>query len=828
MSIRDCIIAKMEEGIVDEDRTQQAVDLFDDMVDEFSQSMGRADAEAEAGAKVLERLEIDAKRRRVNHLRDVGIMRALEARIDNYRTAKGEARPDVGAKSIYSRDLNERDRVANVEDQHKSVLAMAHSIGDNFIAEARPKMAGLKREKALIDNVVAELFGEESADGAARLAADAWKEMAEYLRQRFNKAGGNIAKRIDWGLPQKHDPVAVGQATEQEWIDHIWPLLDRGQMIDQNTGLPMSDFRLLDVLRTSYHNIKSGGLAGSPPNLGQRGQTSVANSRQQARVLIFNNAEDWLTYQRKFGAADLHETMLQHIDDMSMDIARMEILGSNPEAMTSFIKAKVKRDASLVTGPAKEQRRARDRAATAEKTITTLNDIHTGRDLVPVNSAWAKGFQDLRNVLTAAQLGGAAISAVTDLAFQRMARRFVGARPVSQGLVPLLRLMSPSNIEDQQFAVRMALGAENWSSMALAQRRYTGDVVGRRWSRLFADFTLRAGLLSPWTQAGRWSFGLDALAHFSDMLGRGFSDMPDPTARVLRDWGIGEDEWKTITEVAEHRGVNFLDIPKLMERDRNLGEKLHRLLLQNMEFAVPTGSDRVRAQLRAGQRPGTWPGELINSVSMYKTFPMLVMHTHVMRGLNQEGLHNKAAYMANLILSTTIMGAAAWQAKQIAKGRDPVDMNTGKFLAAAAIQGGGLGIFGDFMFSDTSRYGRGVTSQIAGPVAGLLEDAARLTQGNIAKAAQDKDVNVAGDLVRFGRHYTPAVSSIFYTRLLMERYLFDQLELMVDDNARGRFRRTERRARKDFGQEFFWRPGRTSPTRAPEVPEFPSIPGFSD
>jgi len=39
---------------------------------------------------------------------------------------------------------------------------------------------------------------------------------------------------------------------------------------------------------------------------------------------------------------------------------------------------------------------------------------------------------------------------------------------------------------------------------------------------------------------------------------------------------------------------------------------------------------------------------------------------------------------------------------------------------------------------------------------------------------------------------------------------------MADPSPRERFARIEDSARKDWGQSYWWRPGRTEPARAPE------------
>ena len=45
----------------------------------------------------------------------------------------------------------------------------------------------------------------------------------------------------------------------------------------------------------------------------------------------------------------------------------------------------------------------------------------------------------------------------------------------------------------------------------------------------------------------------------------------------------------------------------------------------------------------------------------------------------------------------------------------------------------------------------------------------------------------------------------------------DEIEIALDKNALSRYRRIERRARKEFDQRYFARPGRGLPQRAPDI-----------
>ncbi len=53
--------------------------------------------------------------------------------------------------------------------------------------------------------------------------------------------------------------------------------------------------------------------------------------------------------------------------------------------------------------------------------------------------------------------------------------------------------------------------------------------------------------------------------------------------------------------------------------------------------------------------------------------------------------------------------------------------------------------------------------------------------------------------------------------MALERLIFDELEAAIDPNAQRSFRMIEQRARRDYRQRFFWRPGTSTPQRVPDL-----------
>jgi hypothetical protein len=172
-------------------------------------------------------------------------------------------------------------------------------------------------------------------------------------------------------------------------------------------------------------------------------------------------------------------------------------------------------------------------------------------------------------------------------------------------------------------------------------------------------------------------------------------------------------------------------------------------------------------------------------------------------------------------------GALIEQLQQLRNGKDPRDMTTPEFWGSAAYRSGGLSIWGDLLYASENRMGGGVASTIAGPTASSLNDILNLTYGSAKKAVLFTDnkerTNFGREATNFLKRYTPG-ASLWYVRTAWERVLMDNLQRMVDPEADASFRRKVQNARKDYKQEFWWKPGGGPvPQRGPRLEAaFPS------
>jgi len=373
--------------------------------------------------------------------------------------------------------------------------------------------------------------------------------------------------------------------------------------------------------------------------------------------------------------------------------------------------------------------------------------------------------------------------------------------------------------------VQMGLTAQAWVNRALAANRFV-EITGAGFSAKVADFTMRASLLSPWTDAGRKAFGMEFMGFIAKNAARNFDELPIKLKSGLSSYGITREDWNVLrmTELMDHDGAKFFSVENMMNRTdleegvrTNLASKVQEMVLSETDFAVPMPDARARAFTTGGQKRGTLIGELIRDVGLFKSFPITILTTHLLRGARMSGLANKVSYLGQLTIATTVLGAVAMHSKDITRGRDPRKMDSAAFWTAAFIQGGGAGIFGDFIYSGIggeSRFGKGMTETAAGPVFSFTDDLVRLLGGNAHQLMTGKDANIPADVVQFMRRYMPG-GSLWYTRLAWERGVIDQLAKLADPNANKRFGRMVRKRSTEYDQDYWWRPGRTAPARLP-------------
>lgn len=233
---------------------------------------------------------------------------------------------------------------------------------------------------------------------------------------------------------------------------------------------------------------------------------------------------------------------------------------------------------------------------------------------------------------------------------------------------------------------------------------------------------------------------------------------------------------------------------------RDLEMALHRFIADETNFGIIETDPRSRRLTLHGSQSGTWAGEAWRTMMQFKGFPIAFTDRVLGRAFMgapgdnwKERMTNNLPHIGALMAGLTLAGYASITAKDAARGYWPPREPDWKTVLASLKQGGGAGIYGDFLFGEANRFAGTVAETAAGPVAGdifkMIDIFRGVTQGEKrGKAAFDLAVS-----------NTPFVN-LWYTRAALDTLFLNSMREALSPGA---LHRQEERRRKEYGQQSF-------------------------
>jgi hypothetical protein len=832
--IRNLINQAAAEGKLPREDADALIERYD-ALEQFHKDGGKAKQQ------IAKELTAEAEhRKRQKGLAEIA-KRKVQSAMISFRDARGQADPAKAMQALIE-NLGQHELpqgMVSVANHQHAIFGVAMAELDGVLHEFRKTfVTGQTRNKARLSNVVRELKGEKTGDEMAAAFATAVAGVMENLRLRFNAAGGAIGKLANWGLPQWHDAVALIRAGKQAWIEFVEPLLDPKSLKHSLTGDPLSPADVKAMLSDVWDTIASDGWHEKEAEMGRRGLSAIANTRGDPRSLVFANADAWMKYSERFGGGpDALGIIVGHIKSMSRDIAAMEVLGPNPANMLKFMQDFVSQQAKLsragMTAVFPRQKEISGRGfADPTSYAKMMNDrtenmwnIYSGRASAPVNAVMAEYSQGVRNINVFTKLGGAAVSGLGDLSWQIIARKFAGL-PVSRMAKDILDQIKPGG---ERAARRAGVIAESYMHMHNEGAREGAALSFTGVTNYLSERVLTLSMLNGVTRAGNHAMGMGIQGHFADLTGKAFGELTPQIQRTLRRWGLDAVDWEAmrLDAAGNPREVDFLspvEIRKTLAAgggDPAIAERYLAMIIGESQYATLTGTIRGQAIMRGSTRAGTTTGELIRHLGQFKTFAVnlyILQVERMAREFVSQGFSRGAQYAALALAVAVAGGAMVEQLQQLRNFKDPRDMTTSEFWGAALYRSGGMSIWGDLLYATESRHGAGIAGVVAGPTAGTATDFAQVTYGALRKrlVGTDEKTNFGREASNVLRRYTPG-ASLWYVRAAWERVLMDNLQRMVDPEAEASFRRKIQNAKRDYKQDFWWKPGTSSPQRGPRL-----------
>lgn len=648
------------------------------------------------------------------------------------------------------------------------------------------------------------------------------RKWQEVTRNDANAAGAWIGKRDDYIVRQSHDSERIARAGYDEWATMARDKFDIPRMMAEH-GVTDDD----QMLRATYANLSTGNhLKATPDSVASafKGPGNMAKKLSQERSIVFKDADSWFDYNERFGTGNLRESVLSGLTHSADSIGLMRTMGTNPRAMFEAVKSDLQLE--LKAAGAYDDVRSIDAKSGEYERYLSAAD---GSMNIAGNHLWARRSANVRAWISLSKLGGMVLSQLNDVAVYASGARYQGRgffTGMTEAVTGLGRSLAPP--ERRELASALGVVLDN---MAGELGRVGSFAEGGTMSGLLQRFMKLNGS-TWWTSRMRTSAAFGMSHHLALQSGKEWGAIGPDYQRVLGLYGIGEPEWKAIRQ-ASKRHVDDLDYitpdeVRLLSDDvmrgyvgqaasdgelnrerQALADKVALYFTDQTETLALEPDAKTRAILLQGTNSGTVIGEMMRFLMQFKSFTGAYMQRIMGRELFGRGYEGDSVLgalrngngeftgLASLIVTSTLMGYGSMVLKDVVKGRTPRDptespADAAKIFAAAMVQGGGAGIYGDFLFGEASRSGGGTVETLAGPAISTLAGGVDLYH----RAIHGDDV--AATAFNGVINNTPFLNLFYLRTALNYMILYDAQERLNP----GYLSRMERRMEKEQAQTF--------------------------
>lgn len=607
------------------------------------------------------------------------------------------------------------------------------------------------------------------------------------------------------------------------------------------------------------------------------GRSNVAKRTAHERVLHFRDADAWHEYNKEFGTKSIQLSVVRSLEFMSDDLGLTQNLGPNPHQQLARLRQNAIDELKEASARGEtEEIRAKAQRQIEQIQGSELDNLMAVLDgsvdmAAPGGQTFARGSANIRAGVRMSTSGGTVLSSLTDWHSVASEMRFQGQSYLGALSKGITRLgLDMGTAERAEMFRLIGIAANHMIGEYHHRFDADGGAPGQRAKLEWMYYTFNGQ--RKWDEFQKSGAAFMMLSGLAKEANKPWKATRMETKRVMGLYEIDEGQWGLMKDIIRRQedGEDYItpelvaDLPNsriteltgLKEADEITAYKerfernLRAYVFDRVEHAVPTPGANERAVLTQGTQPGTPMGEALRHFSVYKSFPTTFLSKIMMRdtagqfaegfkqtetgfrgfteGLTKgrgmkgfaetavEGLTEGKGAMGAMIhsmLGLTALGYLAMTAKDLAKGRTPRDPNSKDTWFAAMSQGGGLSIYGDFLFGEFNRFGVSPLETFAGPSANVFADFATLyakfRDGDDAAATTMRVMKsnlgflaaLPGPAKYIGK---PAVlANMFYTKTAMDYMFYYQLQEMMNP---GYLERMKKRIKKEQGQEFIMDP----------------------
>lgn len=669
-----------------------------------------------------------------------------------------------------------------------------------------------------------DFIANQTHDGQKlQLAAPTFKERMNLRYQLYKKHGSDF------------------QATRQElneiaytrWKNFILPLLD-----DARTFENVPDDEIEGFMRSAYNNIvfkRSLNYTTDPLDetsstkeklddlYAYAGPANLGKRLSQSRVFHFKDGKSWYQYNEEYGTGNFASSIYSTMENSSKAIGLMKKFGSNPRAMYNNLSKQI------FAEQARTGKYTPSALRSKEARMSSYFDMLDGSANSPVSYLGAKIGANIRAWQTMSKLGGVVLSALPDLALnaelfrEHGASSFGGYAESFKGMFTGL-----STAKKKELANLLGVWAENEIG-GMVSRFAPFETPEGLTSRAMGRF-FKLTLMEEWDKRNRVSVASYLSKNLAMNKSKSFNSLDTSLKSILQLYGIDAKQWDLIRNpenmftiedgsqfvtpdaalhysdesIASYLDKDVSDLTKseISKTKNDIYDRLFNFFVDQTENANLRPGIEDKYFFTRGSRAGTPLGEMARFIGQFKYYPIAYGKRIIGRkffGL-QNGLVDGASLdiqgLINIMIGTTALGYVSMNAKNIMKGRTIVPPDSWGAISAAMIQGGGMGIFGDFLLGQHDRFGHSITLDLLGPSITSIGDMATILFK--LKSLEDPS-NMA---FAFLKNNTPFIN-LFYTRIFLDYAFLYGLQEKISPNST---RRYQAYLKKNTGQTLYLDP----------------------
>ena len=661
-----------------------------------------------------------------------------------------------------------------------------------------------------------EMLGVNTGLKQAKQIAQVLKNFQEEYRLRLNDLGANIGKLSDWITRTMHDADKMANASKRTKIVEdnriAWREYTR-ERLDLKRSFPeVADIiKVNKILDDIYDSLMTGDHMKHGGTNSVYGTRNVTNRLNSSRVLHFKDAVARHEYDIMFGEPSLKDSVTSVISNSARNIALMQVLGTNPQLTLEKI-------LSLLRKKYKSSDPELNKQLVFKTFKNEFSELDGSINAIG-NNTMAKVGMFIRVLQSTGKLGFAGIASASDLAQYMTTTNFQG-----RGLLTGLGEAMNALFKRQDKEAMEILGVISNSVIGNMSNKYSSsfDTWGKmgRLQNLFFKYNS----LNWWVSSLKSGMTVGLARHYGMLADTVFNSLNIRERNLLKLYSIDEGKWNLLRSIktldVENKryltaeGVNELSdeaIKKyvgrsLSEREiRNFKKDLEltwrNFLVDQAMHGTPEADASVRAFMNQGFEKGTGKGETIRFIGQFKQFPITIWKKIIGRELNSYGPDDSkfstVSGLTSMVILGTMFGYIAMSAKDMLKGRTPRDPTNSSTILEALSQGGGLGIYGDFLINEIqNEYGNNVFETLLGPTASDLNKLRDIVMNLNDPAKAGKK------FVQFAENNVPFLN-LYYTKAAYDYLIGYQIKEFLDP---GFFERMRIRHEETRGQTYFLKP----------------------